>query len=450
MTDFQSRIGFSPMWKIFSIGVLILILLIPLMMVRSLIDERSIRYDEAVAEISSRWGNEQSFSGPMIVVPYTEVVSRDKNGPVYAYRSAYFLPEDLKIDGALEAEKRKISIYEAVLYSVNLKVQGVFRLPTEASLRAASGGEITKIHWDRAFAVIGISDTRGIKQDLAFEWDGARRSFLPGTNRSQLFATGLHSAIHLDGKGGTAPFKFNLQLLGSRSLSFTPIGKSTNVKLEGGWGDPGFTGALLPEPRTITDNHFTAEWNASYYGRSYGQILIDPEADASGAISASSFGFQLIQTVDHYQKSERAAKYGILFLLLTFTAFFLFEIYTGLRLHPLQYLMVGSAMVVFYLLFVSLSEHVVFVFAYLIAALATTGLISAYAAVILRSRKRAGILAGLLAALYSYLYVVMTSEDSALLLGSIALFGFLSLVMYLTRKIDWYAMGKAAPAGALK
>lgn len=125
MTDFQSRIGFSPMWKIFSIGVLILILLIPLMMVRSLIDERSIRYDEAVAEISSRWGNEQSFSGPMIVVPYTEVVSRDKNGPVYAYRSAYFLPEDLKIEGALEAEKRKISIYEAVLYSVNLKVQGI-------------------------------------------------------------------------------------------------------------------------------------------------------------------------------------------------------------------------------------------------------------------------------------------------------------------------------------
>lgn len=435
--------GFSPLWRLITIGALILLLLIPLLFVRSLVTERSTRYHEAVAEITGKWGEDQSLAGPMIAIPYTALSGRtEKGNPLHEERTAYFLPDDLVIAGTLEAETRRRSIYEAVLYSVDLDVHGSFRLPSREQFESAT----TAVHWNRAYLIVGVSDTRGIKDDITLEWQGRKTSFLPGTNGSSLYATGLHSPVAIaaagDAKKGHAPFAFRLRLLGSSSLRFLPAGKSTHVTMDSSWQNPGFTGAMLPSKREINERGFHAEWNVSYYGRSYGQAIMDPGSSEKTALSSSEFGFELVQMVDHYQKTERATKYGILFLLLTFTAFFLFEIFTGLRIHPIQYLMVGSAMVLFYLLFLSLSEHTGFLVAYVASAAATTGMISGYSAVVLQGHRRAATLAAFLSVLYGYLYVVMSSEDSALLLGSIALFALLSGTMFLTRKIDWYTVGR--------
>ncbi|MCB1167365.1 MAG: cell envelope integrity protein CreD [Leptospiraceae bacterium] len=433
-----SNIGRSAMARIFIIGFLILLLLIPVEFVRGLINERMYRYNDAVTEISSRWGGPQTIQGPVIMVPFQRVTARTKEKVEVAMDQAYFLPEELGLDADLQASTRKRSIYKAVLYSVDLNIKGNFVLPQSIPYR----GEITHIYWDQAAIVVGIPDTRGVKDQLKLQWNGMTRDFLPGTAGSEVFGQGLHVPLDLTvGRGGRADFAFSLRLQGSSYFYITPVGKSTVVTMKSNWADPGFTGSILPDKHNITEQGFTSRWSASFFGRGYGQQFVASEQSSYSNLSSSSFGLELVMPVDHYQKSERAVKYAILFLIVTFTGYFLFEIFGTRRIHPVQYLMVGSAMVIFYVLFTSFSEHIDFTLSYSIAALAVILLIGLYTWAILQDRSRALIAGGLMTGLYSYLYVVLTREDTALLLGSVALFTLLAVVMYLTRNVDWYSLG---------
>lgn len=434
-----SNLGRSAMVRIFIIGFLILILLIPVQFVRGLIEERMVRYQDTVSEISSRWGGPQTIQGPVIMVPFERVTGRTKDQVEVAMDQAYFLPEDLNYSADLQAQTRKRGIYEAVLYTLNLDVQGSFRLPSRIPYR----GQVTRVFWDQAVVIVGIPDTRGIRDQPGTLWNGVQRSFLPGTAGSQLFPHGLHFPISLNpNAAGQASFSFSLSLQGSSNFFITPLGKSTTLTMKSNWANPGFTGSRLPDSHDITENGFSASWTTSFFGRGFGQELVASESISHAPLSASAFGLELVMPVDHYQKSERAVKYAILFLTVTFTGYFLFEIFGQRRIHPVQYLMVGSAMVIFYVLFTSFSEHIAFALSYLIAAISVVLLISLYTLAILKDKSRALIAGGLMTGLYSYLFVVLTREDTALLLGSVALFILLAVVMYLTRNVDWYSLSE--------
>jgi inner membrane protein len=233
-----------------------------------------------------------------------------------------------------------------------------------------------------------------------------------------------------------------------------PTGKATEVSVTSSWPHPGFSGAFLPETRQTTAAGFTASWRVAYFARAYPQAWLNGAIDQDEhrrRVGASQFGLDLVQTVDQYQQAERATKYGLLFILLTFASFFLWELLQTLRLHPVQYLLVGCALIVFYLLLLSISEHVAFATAYLVAAGATVGLVGAYSAAILRAGlKGALVVGGWLASLYGLLFVLLQLEDVALLVGAIAVFAALALVMFLTRRVEWYAGGGSGGADAIR
>jgi len=294
---------------------------------------------------------------------------------------------------------------------------------------------------------VGIPDTRGIQQRVSLLWNRKAIPFLPGVRGSGLYQSGIHAFIR-DIRSGDRSFDFamKLSIQGSSSLSFAPLGQETTARLRSSWPHPSFTGAYLPSTRKITAKGFEAGWKVSYFGRNFPQEFTD---DKEVKPADTSFGVTLYQPVDFYQKCVRAVKYGFLFISLTFLCFFLFEVFMGLKIHPLQYLMVGSALCLFYLLFLSLSEYMSFIVSYLTASAGVIAMITGYSVKVLRTRKRGGIMAGLLAALYAYLFLLLQNEDYTLLLGSVALFVILGAVMYITRNIDWYRVRLKEPGSGI-
>jgi len=425
----------SIMVKMVVVGVLILVLLIPLLMIWGLISERQQRHDAVTAEVASSAGSSQTLGGPVLVVPF-RIYSQAETQEL-----AFFLPEALSVKGSLEPERRSRGIYDVVLYKANLRLSGTFRRPSFD----AWDTDLKDIHWDQAYLAIGITDMKGLRQGVDVTWAGKVLQLAPGGTVECLWPSGLKVPIAgLDHApvGQTFDFGLDLVLSGSRDLRVLPFGKQTTVALRSTWPSPSFAGRFLPDSRRVTDHGFEATWNVPYFGRSYPQQWRGNEAVKvadSSTVTASSFGVGLFLPVDVYQKTERSVKYGVLFVLLTFLTFFLYEVFSPFSLHPMQYLLVGSALCLFYVLLLSISEHVPFVLSYLIASVATIGLITAYAAAILRGSLRALGVGAALTALYGYLYVLLQAEDYALLLGSIGLFVILALVMYVTRRLDWYA-----------
>lgn len=423
----------SLIFKIAFTGIISLALLIPLAMVGSLVAERESRRAEAVAEVSGKWGNEQTIIGPVLTVPYRQYYKDEKNITRMNIENAYFLPEALAIDGDILPEKRARGLYEVVLYRIEgLSILGRFGAPDFSKLRIPE----KDILWEEACVTVGIPDTRGIQRRVSLTWNKRELPFLPGVRGSGLFKSGIHAFVR-DIRSGARSFDFamKLSIQGSSSLSFAPMGQETTVRLRSSWPHPSFTGSYLPSARKITTNGFEAGWKVSYFGRNFPQEL----TDASRANPAeSAFGVVLYQPVDFYQKCVRAVKYGFLFIFLTFLCFFLFEVFMGLKIHPLQYLMVGFALCLFYLLFLSLSEYMNFIVSYLVAAAGVIIMITGYSVKVLKTRKRGGVMAGLLTGLYAYLFILLQNEDYTLLLGSAALFAILGTVMYVTRNIDWY------------
>ncbi|HEX2223734.1 MAG TPA: cell envelope integrity protein CreD [Thermoanaerobaculia bacterium] len=442
----------SSPWKLLVISLLILLLWIPLLMVRSLIRERQHRRDTVVESVAQSWGRGQTLGGPVLTVPYL-VRTRDARGLVTTVRQlAYFLPETLRVEGTVAPERRSRGIFEVVVYRADLRWAGTFARPSFASWSIPPDD----ILWDEAFLTVGVPDMRGIRRGTVLHWQGRPLPLEPGGGEAGLWGSGLRvavpdlapAALAAAPEVGTTEepeepyaFRFDLSLDGSGQLSFLPFGKQTTVTLRSSWRAPSFIGAFLPETRKVGTDGFQAVWNVAYFGRSYPQQWRSPDTEQVApqyALQASTFGVDLYLPVDVYQKSERSVKYGLLFLVLTFLTFFLYEVFSPFSLHPVQYLLVGAALCLFYLLLLSISEHVPFGTAYAVASAATIALIGGYSLAILRGKLRALAMSGVLALLYGYLYVLLQSEDFALLLGSIGLFLILGLVMFVTREIDWY------------
>jgi inner membrane protein len=438
--------------KMVVVAVLTLILLIPLTMVGGLVSERQQRHDAVTAEVASSWGSAQTLGGPVLVVPFHTYGEDDKGRLVTYGHRAYFLPESLKVGGRLEPEKRSRGIFEVMLYRADLRLSGAFKRPSFN----AWGIPAKDVQWDQATLAIGIPDMSGIRQGVDITWAGKVLQLSPGGGVEGLWTSGLQvpiSGLAAAPEGQTWDFGFDLVLNGSQELRVLPFGKQTTVSLQSPWASPSFVGKFLPESHRVTPAGFEATWNVPYFGRSYPQQWQGHETEKvapAPVVQGSSFGVGLFLPVDLYQKTERSVKYGVLFILLTFLTFFLYEVFSPFALHPMQYLLVGSALCLFYVLLLSISEHAPFALAYLLASLATIGLITGYAAAILRGRLRALGVGAALTALYSYLYVLLQAEDYALLLGSVGLFLILALVMYVTRRLDWYATrGGALPAPPL-
>ncbi len=421
-------------------------LVIPLQMIRSLVDERQQRRDAAIAEVTEKWGGAQTIAGPMLTVPY-RVTRPDKDGVARTtIDRAQLLPDRLKIEGTLTPSVRHRGIFEVVLYRLDVAAAGSFPPLDPRSLGIAP----EDVLFSDAVLSVGLTDTRGIKSRLEVKWDGTAVAFRPGPGGNPLFDAGVHAPIAgLDVRPGPHSFAFSLTLQGSQTLSLAPLGVETDVSLRSPWPHPSFVGAFLPETRTVAASGFSASWRVSHFGRSYAQqwrLGAGGVEDASARIGKSTFGVALFLPADNYQQSTRALKYAVLFIVLTFGAFFLFEVFGELALHPLQYLLVGLALSLFYLLLLSISEHVRFGAAYAAAAVATVLVVTGYCAAILGRRSRAAVIAGLLAGLYGYLFVLLRVEDYALLMGAAALFVILAAVMYLTRHVDWYLASSQPPA----
>lgn len=415
------------MLRLLMVGFLALILQIPISMIGGLISERETRRADAVAEVSSKWGREQSISGPALVVPYT-------NGADARY--AIFLPEQLAIAGVADSNVRRRGIFSVPVYELKITMKGRFARPDFAKLNL----EPSAIAWDKAYLVVGISDTRAIQAETIVTWNGAGVAFEPGTRTYAHADTGIHAVVGFPEATQAVDFEIPIALNGSEAIYFTPFGRSTDVELSSNYAHPSFQGSWLPTDRTITADGFKAKWSIPYLGRSFPQSWpLTSNEGMVGRIKESEFGVNLIPVVDHYRMAERSVKYAGLFILLTFAALWLFEVLAGIRIHPIQYLLLGGALCLFYLLELSISEHLGFPAAYTIASVAVIGLVTTYAGVVLRGLLRAlGVGLGV-ALLYAYLYVLLMNEDFALLIGSIGLFLILAGIMFATRRVDWHS-----------
>ncbi|TAL66822.1 MAG: cell envelope integrity protein CreD [Bacteroidetes bacterium] len=438
--------------KVIIIAALVICSIIPLVLIGFIVEDRKGRRAEVENEVSQLWGEAQEIKGPIMVIPYNEhekkVESNGKTTENLIYKYAFFLPDEMKIESELKPQIRYRDIYEIPVYETSLKFEGKFPFPDIKSLNIDSAD----VFWDDAYLIASFSDLRGIKNEIDLQWNNSQNKgndklyFLPGLVGLYDFNTGMHvklPSLRNRTNDTSYTYSFSLNLNGSRSLSFAPLGKVNNVTIKSNWSTPSFSGAFLPSSRTINKGQFVANWEITYFGRSYPQQWKsgDNESDIYSKITNSLSTTELLIPVDTYQKTSRSVKYGILFIALTFLTFFLIEILRKMRIHPLQYLLVGLALTLFYLLLLSLSEHWNFIYAYITASAANILLIGTYVFAFLKSRKEGFLLAVVLIALYGYLYVLLQIENYALLLGSVGLFLILAFVMFITRKIDWYSVG---------
>jgi inner membrane protein len=417
--------------KLLSIGILIAILLIPNSMIKSLITERQMSQFEAIEEVSEKWGAPLEIAGPILTIPFNRM-NTDKDGSYTTKHFAHFLPTALNIDGNLNPEIRKRGIYEVIVYNTQLKLEGNF---DEIDFDDFHINE-SQILWEEAFVSIGIPDMSGIQSAIPLKFNNDTYKTEPGIPVSDLVSSGVNARVSLTKPEKAIPFSLNLNINGTKSLSFLPLGKNTNVQINSNWPHPSFDGQFLPDDYEITKEGFTAKWSVFDLNRNYPQHW----EGQNHKIKASSFGVNLYQPVDNYQRNTRSAKYAILILFLTFITFFFVEILNKKRIHPVQYILVGLALTVFYTLLLSLSEQVGFNLAYLIASSIIVGMISMYAKSILASSKLAFILFAFFSLIYSFIFVILQLEDFALLVGSFGLVLVLGICMYLSRKVDWYGL----------
>lgn len=448
----------STMLKLAVIGVLVLILLIPTGLLQSLIQEREQTRREAVAEVSSKWGSEQVLGGPVLSVPYLITLKDDKGNaqaPVTAY--AHFLPDDLRFDGDVRPEQRNRGIFVVMLYNTRLTIRGNFKKPSVAALGIPPGA----VQWDKAFLSLGISDMTGIRDAIRFKINDRLVAAEPGIPSRDILSSGVSIPLALD--TDTYRFECALNLNGSTQLSFLPFGKQTSVRLRSPWATPSFTGSFLPDQRTVSAGGFVASWKVLQFNRNFPQQglgnFLDRSNDPSrgdaardnpapgnlARVDPAAFGVKLLLPVDEYQKTMRSAKYGILFVILTFVAFFFIEILDRRRIHPIQYLLVGFAICLFYLLLLSISEHISFDWAYLIGGGIILTLVTFYVRYVFQNLRLTIFFSVVLALLYGFFYSLLQLEDYSLLLGSFGLLLILGVVMYLTRHVNWYRAYEPEP-----
>ena len=417
--------------KVFIIGIITIALLVPKFMILDLIGQRQHTAEESSREVMQSWSLDQTVRGPVLTIPYLEQTI-DSNGKEINNENEFFLlPEKLEIDGQIFPEKRKRSIYETVVYESEMTIAGHFDISDLSALKIHP----KNILWEKAKILVAVHDLRGINNRVEFGWNDSFYAFSPGMENKLVGSNGISLQMpQLSPQDFPAHFQFTLNLKGSESLNFAPLGETTEVTLHSGWNDPGFIGSFLPTEHTINNEGFSATWKVLDFNRNFPQQWKNDEY----RVTDSDFGVKLVTVADHYQKSSRAAKYGILVILFVFLSFFLNEIITKQKVHPFQYILVGFAVLVFYLLLLSISEQLGFNLAYLISALSVLIMILLYSRTFLKTWLHALIQTLILTFSFGFIYVLMQLETYALLAGSIGLFVVLAFTMFVTRKINWY------------
>lgn len=443
--------------KVLMVAGMTLAILVPLMMVRGVIHERQAYRMQAVAEVARSYAGAQAFSGPVLVVPYSQTVrveERDENGKPRQVereqsRQWVFFPETLEVGGPLRPDTRRLGLHEVRVYEWEASARARFKAGIPVDETAARDRRI-----GAARLSYGIADVRGLLAPPRMHLNGQARELADGLGDGG--GAGVHLALPAPRPGEVLELdtRLDFSLGGTESLSLVPLGKHNDFAIDSSWRHPRFSGSFLPRSRDIDGKGFSARWQvasvATNAQRQYldGQRLpgigLDDDAhafDSPGPLDAVKVA--LVEPVNVYSQADRATKYGLLFVLLTFVGFFIFELVKHLPIHPIQYGLVGLALAIFFLLLVGLSEHIAFGWAYLIASAACIGLLGFYLSAVLRSLLRGLGFASMLGLLYAALYGLLVSEDNALVLGSGLLFVILTALMAVTRKVDWYALSGA-------
>lgn len=434
--------------KLAIIAVLVIVLTVPLFLITSKIYERDSYRSQARDDIARSWTGEQAVLGPILVVPFTRVVMKrefDEKMKQYVMRrheideQIFVLPDLLNAEFRMTTEVRYRGIYEVPVYSGTVEMSGELSDRRVDELRqrqdVASIGE--------PYLSIVVDDVRGITRAPDLRWGSEKVAFMPGSNL-RFRTSGIHApaAFAPSDTQSTVRFSVSLDLRGLSSLRVTPVGRSNTVSMSSNWPHPKFEGLYLPATREISQDGFTASWQISMFSTNIEEQSRQCAAGNCEALLDNQLGVSLIEPVDIYLQSQRTSKYGILFIGLTFTAFFLFEVLRQLAIHPVQYGLVGLALTVFYLLLVSLAEHIAFATAYTIATFACSGLLGFYVSYVLGSLLRGSVFAVSISLLYGVLYIIIQAEDYAFSMGAVLVFSALAAVMFFTRNFDWYNIGR--------
>lgn len=433
---------FRSAWRLGLLVALGLLLLIPLSMVRGLVSERQSRSQEVHREIASKWGESQTIAPPILSVPWTRTTTQ-KNGKILREETwIRTYPETLAIDADLETQTRKRSLFEVPVYTVSMDLKGVWN---PEDLRKSSPGPDWTPQWTRAVVSVDPGEARSLVRAPNLELAGRGMELSATVPMGGVTGCHLHAKADLSAET-TARIAFRLQVVqrGSDEIAFVPAAGTTTARLRSDWASPSFQGSFLPDRSTITASGFDATWSVSSLNmeipmawRDEDHGAKDDEDDYDATSSPSTFAVSLLEPVDDYDSLDRSMKYGSLVVGLAFLALFVFEAFLDRALHPVQYGLIGLALALFYLLALSISEHLGFDTAYAISASVVTGLVTGYASSVLAGWKRGALLGTGLVALWSFLYTLLKAEDWALLMGSTGLFLILALVMWLTRRIDW-------------
>jgi len=427
------------------IALLVLLMLIPLMMVSDIVSERGSRQQAIISDIAATWGQYQVLNGPILIIPYVDHLINidtitDKNGEtktvtqdIFEDKTAIILPTALNINVNLREEPRHRGIYKTQVYTADINLSGRFDY---ASL-INEQNQRRRYAWDKAQLLIGLSDTKAITQNSQLIWNDQQVSLTPGTRLSSLIPTGFSAplkSLNLDELNSKHNFKLQLNVKGNQGFRFTPLGKITQAHITSTWPHPSFQGNVLPNEYNVAEEGFSAKWSIPHLARSYPQQWI--MQDENYSLNELSAGVNLFEPVSLYSKTSRAVKYGIMFIVMTFLSLLILEIVSQTRLHLLQYMVIGVALSVFYLILLSLAEHIRFFYAYLSASSVTVLIISLYALAFLKAKWHSLMIFSLLSSLYAVLYLLLQMEDYALLFGAALLLLVTVTVMYMTRNLQ--------------
>lgn len=426
--------------KIIMVGLLALFLLIPLSYVQSLITERAERKKDVVQEVTKSWGTDVHLYGPILQVPYkmytkTSIYNtqtkKEEISTTQTIENAYFFPEKLDLKTQIQKDNSlKRGLYNVVVFSTDIQAQGSFATPNFKKLQI----DEANVLWDQATILVKTTNLKSSKGSLHLKLNNTDLTFESKANNDKYYDDLQSDVFNLKDLKNFS-FQFKMKYNGSNSVKFVPVAKNTTLSIDSDWQNPSFEGifAANTNSKTITKKGFHADWTVSQVNRPFSQEYIDilPQ------LNEYLFGVKLIETVDQYQQNERASKYGFLMIGLTFLIFFLIQTISKISIHIFQYGMIGLALVLFYTLLISITEHATFSIAYAIATFAVIVMLFLYTLSILKSAKFSLFIAIALGGLYSFIYIIIQLENYALLVGSVGLFLILGMVMYFSRKIDW-------------
>ena len=463
------KISNSTVLKLLVIFFLSLILLIPLALISDLIEERKNREQEVSDGITLNWGKDQVISSPVLAIPYRETIplsaeKADKSNLREELKWIFVLPKTSNIATDITPQHLSRGIYNAVVYNSNIILEGSFDKISLEKLEVPH----EQIDWKGSKLIFGIQDFKGLGKRPSLNWDGNELTFDPDFNNLKLFTQNLVCPVSLDPQKTDSRFKIKLNLKGSKSLNFLPLSDQTNIQAKGNWANPSFTGAFLPNKRNTETSNFSASWEIPSFSRKLpqqwtgdarpiyqfdnkvangnedneqktAQTATTTVASANNLLdNTDMITINFLPDINNYQKTTRVAKYGILVIILTFTSLLFTEVIKKKRIHIIQYILIGAAMVLFYTLLLALSEHIGFNLAYLTASVATVMLIGSFIKSITKDQKSALLLSSILALFYLFIYILMQLRDYSLIAGTIGIFIILAILMRVSTKINWY------------